>query len=144
MGQNRKKHRLNSHLIIHCPTTKGVSEVSERCGRTSERTSEWPSIKSRFLFVPDHSAPVLMVLVVQLTFTLSYLVSSSWGQSCASVCENHYSHRANYDITEECDLGGKFKTSEAFVRLLVWLSVAIGEKKWHIAVVTAPEHQKYR
>ena len=61
MGQNRKKHRLNSHLIIHCPTTKGVSEViavegaseakravrskqtSERCERTSERTGEWPS-----------------------------------------------------------------------------------------------------
>ena len=27
---------------IHFPTSKGVSEVSERCERTSERTSEWP------------------------------------------------------------------------------------------------------
>ena len=62
----RKKHWMNSHLIIHCPTSEGVSEVSERankwaqrrarakravrskwtserCERTSERTSEWPS-----------------------------------------------------------------------------------------------------
>ena len=31
-----KKHRQNSHLIIDFPT-------SERCERTSERTSEWPS-----------------------------------------------------------------------------------------------------
>jgi len=29
MGQNRKKHRINSRLIIHCPTSEGVSEVSE-------------------------------------------------------------------------------------------------------------------
>ena len=36
VGQNRKKHRIKSRLIIHCST-------SERCERTSERTSEWPS-----------------------------------------------------------------------------------------------------
>ena len=30
MGQNRKKHRINSHLIIHFPTSSGVSEVSEQ------------------------------------------------------------------------------------------------------------------
>ena len=29
VGQN-KKHRINSHIIIHFPTSKGVSEVSER------------------------------------------------------------------------------------------------------------------
>ena len=29
MGQNRKKHRQNSYFIIHCPTSEGVSEVSE-------------------------------------------------------------------------------------------------------------------
>ena len=70
MVENRIKHRQNSHLIIHCPTSEGVSEVSERASkrvsagkgaseasspeqaiewvvrvneRTSERTSEWPS-----------------------------------------------------------------------------------------------------
>ena len=36
MVENGKKHRQNSHLIIHFLT-------SERCERTSERTSEWPS-----------------------------------------------------------------------------------------------------
>ena len=35
MVENGKKYRQNSHLIIHCPTSEGVSEVSER---TSERS----------------------------------------------------------------------------------------------------------
>ena len=30
MGQKRRKYRINTHLIIHCPMSKGVSEVSER------------------------------------------------------------------------------------------------------------------
>ena len=30
MVENGKKHRQNSHLIIHFPTSEGVSEVSER------------------------------------------------------------------------------------------------------------------
>ena len=30
MGQNKIKHRINSHLIIHFPTSEGVSEVSKR------------------------------------------------------------------------------------------------------------------
>ena len=30
MVENRKKHRQNSHLIIHFPTSEGVSDVSER------------------------------------------------------------------------------------------------------------------
>ena len=30
MVENRKKHRQNSHLIIHCPKSEGVSGVSER------------------------------------------------------------------------------------------------------------------
>ena len=30
MGQNRKKHSINSHLNIHFPTTSGVSKVSKR------------------------------------------------------------------------------------------------------------------
>ena len=36
MVENGKKHRQDRHLIILCPT-------SERCERTSERTSEWPN-----------------------------------------------------------------------------------------------------
>ena len=30
MVQNRTKHRINSHPIIHCFMSKGVSKVSER------------------------------------------------------------------------------------------------------------------
>ena len=30
MVKNRKKHRQNSYLIIHRPTSEGMSEVSER------------------------------------------------------------------------------------------------------------------
>ena len=36
MVENGKKHRQNSHIMIHFPT-------SERCERTSERTIEGPS-----------------------------------------------------------------------------------------------------
>ena len=36
MVENRKKHGQNSHPIIHCPMSEGVSEVSERA---SERVS---------------------------------------------------------------------------------------------------------
>ena len=49
MGQNRKKHRINSHLIIHFPTSEGVSERAKRVVRSQrmserrERTSKWPS-----------------------------------------------------------------------------------------------------
>ena len=39
MGQNREKHRINSHPIIHCPTSKGVSEMSERVS-AAERASK--------------------------------------------------------------------------------------------------------
>ena len=35
VGQNRKRHRINSRLINHCPTSSGVSEVS-----AAERVSE--------------------------------------------------------------------------------------------------------
>ena len=77
MVQNRKKHRINSHLIIHFPTSEGVSKVSERANewaqrsarakrvgrskqtneryeRTSERTSEWPST---YIWVLGWSGP---------------------------------------------------------------------------------------
>ena len=44
-GPEQKKHRINSHLINHCPTRKGVSEVSEQARewvvRTNKRTDDW-------------------------------------------------------------------------------------------------------
>ena len=33
VGQNRRKHRINSHLIIHFPMSKGMSEVNERANK---------------------------------------------------------------------------------------------------------------
>ena len=38
MVENGKKHRQNNYLIIHFPTSEGVSEVSEESG-VSERVS---------------------------------------------------------------------------------------------------------
>ena len=39
MVENRKKQRQNSYPIIHCPTSEGVSEVSERAS-AAEGASE--------------------------------------------------------------------------------------------------------
>ena len=33
MVENGEKHGQNSHSIIHCPTSEGVSEVSERANK---------------------------------------------------------------------------------------------------------------
>ena len=49
------KNRQNSHPIIHCPTSEGVSKVSERCERANGRASG-PVLQSVFLAVFDHSA----------------------------------------------------------------------------------------
>ena len=40
MGQFREKHRIISYLIIHCPTSEGVSEVSERANQRAVRANE--------------------------------------------------------------------------------------------------------
>ena len=47
MGQNREKHRINSHLINHGPTSKGVSEVIEQRSEQSERVRERVSAVER-------------------------------------------------------------------------------------------------
>ena len=42
-----KKHRQNSHPIIHCPMSEGISEVSERANeRTDERVTQYFSLYS--------------------------------------------------------------------------------------------------
>ena len=55
MVENRKKHRQNSHLITHFPTSEGVSEVSGASERANGRASG-PVLQSVFLAVIDHSA----------------------------------------------------------------------------------------
>ena len=90
MVESRKKHRQNSHPIIHCPTSKGVSErvnewVSERSGGlerseqsqaseqvsgASERTSERPST---LVCIFGCSGPQCLVPVVCFYVTKSQL-----------------------------------------------------------------------
>ena len=61
MVENRKKHRQNSHPIIHCPTSEGVSEVSGASERANGRASG-PVLQSVFLAVIDHSARFFWLL----------------------------------------------------------------------------------
>ena len=67
MGQNRKKHKIDSRPIIHCPTSEVVSKVRERASeRASERVSgarkrakgraSGPVLQSGFLVDLAHSA----------------------------------------------------------------------------------------
>ena len=76
--ERKKKHSTNSRLMIHFLTSSGLSErasqrvraaeqsvraarskqINERCERTSERTSEWPST-SVFLVTLELSVPLL-------------------------------------------------------------------------------------
>ena len=54
MVQNREKDRIDSHPIIRCPTSEGVSEVSGASERAYGRASG-PVLQSVFLAVIDHS-----------------------------------------------------------------------------------------
>ena len=54
VDQNRKKHRMNSHPIIHCPTSEGVSEVSGTSEQANGRASG-PVLQSVILLVLVHS-----------------------------------------------------------------------------------------
>ena len=69
MVENGKKIQINSHPIIYCPTSSGVSEVSARAKRAvrSKRTSDGerervnrrasgPVLQSVFLIDLDHGA----------------------------------------------------------------------------------------
>ena len=79
-GPEMKKHRINSYPIIHCPTSEGVSEVSEWANewvqqsvwakrgvqsKQTSRASKWgsgrasgPVLQSGFLVILDHSEMV--------------------------------------------------------------------------------------
>ena len=55
MVQNSKKTRINSLLINHCPTSEGVSKVSN-CVSAAERLSERTNEQSAFSVILAHSA----------------------------------------------------------------------------------------
>ena len=80
MVENGKKHRQNSHLMNHCPTSEGVSEVSERanewavrrarakravrskrtserCERTDERVAQYFSLYFWFIWPTVYPYP---------------------------------------------------------------------------------------
>ena len=40
MVQNRRKHRINNHLIIHFPTSEGVMEVSASDASNAEQVNK--------------------------------------------------------------------------------------------------------
>jgi len=61
MGQDREKHRINSHPIIHCLT-------SERCERTSEWSSEWPHTP---ICILGYSGPQCVAIFLHLSILLS-------------------------------------------------------------------------
>ena len=69
MVENRKKHRQNSHPIIHCPTNEGVSEVSGASERANGRASG-PVLQSVFLAVIDHSEMFLGTFEVRASFLM--------------------------------------------------------------------------
>ena len=96
-----KKHRINSHLIIHCPTSSGVSEMSERarkwaqrsarakqarqskrtserCERMSKRTTEWPST---YIWVLGWSGPQCIVGSSGRVIQLRYWITSTYMES---------------------------------------------------------------
>ena len=52
MVHNIKKHRIKSHPIIHCPTSSGVSEVSEQISERCEWMSKWSSTAVWILVYP--------------------------------------------------------------------------------------------
>ena len=58
MGQKRKKHRINSHLIIHERENERSEQASERVSNASEqanRQASGPVLQYVFLVVLAHS-----------------------------------------------------------------------------------------
>ena len=95
MGQNRKKHRTNNHLIIHFPISEGVSKVSKRvsewaqrstrakwvvrskqtnewCKQMSERTSKWPSTS---VYILGCSGPQWISNTFQLSISAALIAT---------------------------------------------------------------------
>ena len=100
MIQNRKKHRIDSHLIIHFPTSEEVSEVSKRVSAAermskvsrAERENEWgiqangqasgPVLQSWFLMILDHSEPPARF----------HYVHASWFLRTPSFSQSHFAY----------------------------------------------------
>ena len=116
MVENKKKHRQNSHPIIHCPTREGVSEVSERANKWAQRRArakravwskgrsercEWtserangrangPVLTSVFFSIFDHSVLVVISLTCRprSVFIVTFLFYQR-NLSSISITSNH-------------------------------------------------------
>ena len=58
MVENRKKHRQNSNLINHFPTSEGVSERANEWAVRANGRASGPVLQSVFLAAFDHSGQV--------------------------------------------------------------------------------------
>ena len=75
--KNRKKHRQNSNLIIHCPTSEGVSEVSGASKQANKQASG-PVLQSLFLVILALSALAFLCNLDSHNFfpTIAFLIQN--------------------------------------------------------------------
>ena len=115
MGQNREKHRIDSHLINHCPTSSGVSKASseraqrsarakrvvrskrtnELCKRTSEGANgraSGPVLISGFLIILAHSLLVLVLVVLLFPLIIIIFIITLPSIADATEEKRHFFH----------------------------------------------------
>ena len=115
------KHRINSHLIIHCSTSEEVSEMSERanegaqrgarakravrskqtseqCEQTSEWTSEWPST---YVCILGYSGPQCSIIWFT-TKNKSFITILAHGQPAMPIKQAKPAALWHRGITAEC------------------------------------------
>ena len=103
--QNRSKHRINSHWIIHCPTSEEVSEVSEWANKwaqwsaqakqanawamrankwTEERVSQYFSLYSWLFWTIVRIYPKIVKEILRQTGSRPLILTSSIGYKSRS------------------------------------------------------------
>ena len=89
-GPEQKKNRINSHAIIHCPTSSEVSKVSEQTSEGSEAREQVVQSDANERENGQASGPVL------LSVFLAVLAHSTG---------KHWQTRAGYLNQEETNVG---------------------------------------
>ena len=91
MVENGKKHRQNSHPILHCPT-------SERCERTDDRVAQYSSLYSS-LFWPTVQAWMELARPHRWIFCYLFLLFAAY------VGSDHLNLSVLHCMVEICLLG---------------------------------------
>ena len=65
----KKKHRKNSHQIIHCPTSERLSKVSEQ--------ASGPVLQSIFLVFLNHSATATTTLTTMAFIAVAVMTAAT-------------------------------------------------------------------